>query len=151
MPKRARCVPFCQATESVKWKRLPRFSAIDDCPIVRGTCGMFIVGAPIPRQPGQSCAVGGTASVLRKKYEKRRSLTSVERKTLVRPNMLWSTHANWRVQLDGYALACWLVGTKARLPSCENRRNPVCASERRPSSRKLSWFPNSGLEVTPLR
>src|SRR5262245_23177183 len=99
MPNRARCVPLCQVTESVKWRRGPGLSVRDDCPIVRGTCGICIVGGPIHRQPGQSLAVGGTAAVLRKKYEKRRSFTSVGLKTLVRPNMLWSAHANWRVQL----------------------------------------------------
>ena len=118
-PNRVRCAPRCKVTESLSWKRLPRPRMVWDCPTVRPACGMLIVGEPIPRHPAQSCCCAGSVLELTKKYEKRRSFTSVGRNTLVSPKRLWSAQAEVRNQLDGYAFTCVRPGPKARLPSCE--------------------------------
>src|SRR5262245_40573661 len=101
---------------------------------------MLIAGAPIPRHPAQSASAGADSFVLLKKYETRKSLTSVGRITLVRPNRLWSTQPVWRVHCDGYASRFPVLGDgeNARLPSCEWRRNTVFATLTRPSRRTLN-------------
>ena len=49
-------------------------------------------------------------------------ITSVGRKTLVKPSRLWSAQADWRFHAEGYAAVFPPTPTaseKARLPSCE--------------------------------
>ena len=109
---------------------------------------MLIVGAPIPRHPGQSCSSGAVSLVLLKKYEKRRSLTSVGRNTLVRPNRLWSTQADWRVHCEGYACEVAACSVTVQKPGCRHAsggRTPCASSLIRPSRRTLNWSPKRGL------
>src|SRR6516225_737533 len=98
---------------SVSWKRLKRARFVMDCPTER-PIWTLIVGAPIPRHPEQSCCCAGSVLALRKKYEKRKSLTSVERNTLVNPRRLWSAQFKSLAQLEGTAVACVLPGANER-------------------------------------
>src|SRR5215468_1563603 len=98
---------------SVSWKRLKRAKFVMDAP-TESPVWTLIVGAPIPRHPEQSRCWAGSVLSLIKKYEKRKSLTSVERNTLVSPRRLWSTQFKLPNQLEGTAVACEFPGANDR-------------------------------------